>query len=94
MTMKIVSRNGFTPLKNATHRDKALRSSIGNLSLTGFTTIEIAIVIVAAVVLIGIIFFAIKPSQQLIDLGYKNVYNLEGGMNAWQASGKEIYEKG
>ena len=58
---------GFTPLKNATHRDKALRSSIGNLSLTGFTTIEIAIVIVAAVVLIGIIFFAIKPSQQLID---------------------------
>jgi len=35
-----------------------------------------------------------SASQQLIDLGYKNVYNLEGGMNAWQASGKEIYEKG
>jgi len=34
---------------------------------TGFTTIEIVIVIVAAVVLIGIILFAIKPSQKLID---------------------------
>src|SRR3989344_9553418 len=34
-----------------------------------------------------------SASQQLIDLGYKNVYNLEGGMNAWQTSGREIYEK-
>ncbi len=29
-------------------------------------------------------------TAQLIDMGYKNVYNLEGGMKAWESSGKEL----
>jgi len=33
---------------------------------------------------------ATTSSQQLIDLGYTNVYNLEGGMNSWQESGREL----
>jgi len=31
-----------------------------------------------------------SASQQLIDLGYKNVYDLEGGMNAWQLKGNDL----
>lgn len=29
-------------------------------------------------------------AQQLTDLGYTEIYDLDGGMNAWQTSGKEI----
>jgi rhodanese-related sulfurtransferase len=29
-------------------------------------------------------------SQELIDLGYTMVYDLEGGMNAWESSGREV----
>lgn len=29
-------------------------------------------------------------TDQLIEMGYKNVYNLEGGMNTWEAAGKEV----
>ncbi len=32
-------------------------------------------------------------TAQLIDIGYKNVYNLEGGMKAWEASGRNIVVK-
>ncbi|AJF61743.1 TPA: rhodanese-like domain-containing protein [Candidatus Woesearchaeota archaeon] len=28
-----------------------------------------------------------EASQELIDMGYKNVYNLVGGTNAWRAKG-------
>jgi len=35
---------------------------------------------------------ATTSSQQLIDLGYTNVYNLEGGMNSWQESGRELID--
>ncbi len=31
-----------------------------------------------------------EAAKQLVSLGYKNVYNLEGGMNAWRESGREI----
>ncbi len=31
-------------------------------------------------------------SQTLLDLGYTNIENLDGGMNAWSASGREIIQ--
>jgi phage shock protein E len=31
-----------------------------------------------------------QAAQALIDLGYTNVWNLDGGMNAWQASGQTL----
>ncbi len=34
-----------------------------------------------------------SASQQLIDLGYKNVYDLEGGMDAWSENGKKLISK-
>ena len=32
-------------------------------------------------------------AQTLLDLGYTNVWNLDGGMNAWQASGRALIQK-
>jgi rhodanese-related sulfurtransferase len=32
-------------------------------------------------------------AQALLDLGYTNVWNLDGGMNAWQASGRTLVQK-
>jgi rhodanese-related sulfurtransferase len=32
-------------------------------------------------------------SQTLLDLGYTNVWNLDGGMNAWQSSGRSLVQK-
>ena len=32
-------------------------------------------------------------SQQLVELGYKNVYDLDGGMKAWESSGRELLFK-
>jgi rhodanese-related sulfurtransferase len=32
-------------------------------------------------------------AQTLLDLGYTNVWNLDGGMNAWQASGRQLVQK-
>ena len=32
-------------------------------------------------------------SQALIDLGYTNIDNLDGGMNAWTASGRPIVQQ-
>lgn len=29
-------------------------------------------------------------AEQLIEIGYENIYNLEGGMNAWKESGKDL----
>jgi len=33
-------------------------------------------------------------AQTLLDLGYTNVWNLQGGMNAWTASGRTLVNKG
>ena len=33
-----------------------------------------------------------QVSQKLADLGYEMVYDLEGGMNSWQAGGRELVE--
>ena len=33
-------------------------------------------------------------AQTLLDLGYTNVWNLDGGMNAWVASGRSLVDKG
>jgi rhodanese-related sulfurtransferase len=33
-------------------------------------------------------------AEQILELGYKEIYNLEGGMKAWEASGKEILQLG
>jgi len=33
---------------------------------------------------------SIEASQKLIDLGYENVYNLEGGANSWRVAGYEF----
>jgi len=32
-------------------------------------------------------------SQTLLDLGYTHIYNLDGGMNAWTSSGRQIVNK-
>jgi phage shock protein E len=32
-------------------------------------------------------------AQTLLDLGYTNIENLDGGMNAWQASGRTLIQK-
>jgi rhodanese-related sulfurtransferase len=31
-----------------------------------------------------------QAAQTLLDVGYTNVWNLDGGMNAWQASGRQL----
>lgn len=32
-------------------------------------------------------------AQTLLNLGYANIWNLDGGMNAWQASGRTLVQK-
>jgi phage shock protein E len=32
-------------------------------------------------------------AQTLLDLGYKNIWNLDGGMDAWTASGRKTVQK-
>ncbi len=34
-----------------------------------------------------------EASQKLADLGYTHIYDVPGGMIAWQASGREIVDK-
>jgi phage shock protein E len=34
-----------------------------------------------------------QAAQTLLDLGYTNIWNLDGGMNAWQASGRALVQK-
>ena len=34
-----------------------------------------------------------QAAQTLLDLGYTNIWNLDGGMNAWQASGRQLVTK-
>jgi rhodanese-related sulfurtransferase len=32
-------------------------------------------------------------AQTLLDLGYRNIWNLDGGMDAWTASGRKTVQK-
>ena len=34
-----------------------------------------------------------QAAQTLLDLGYTDVWNLAGGMNAWQASGRSLVDR-
>jgi phage shock protein E len=34
-----------------------------------------------------------EAAQTLLDLGYSNVWNLDGGMNAWEESGRQLVNK-
>ena len=34
-----------------------------------------------------------QAAQTLLDLGYTNVWNLDGGMNAWTSSGRTLIQK-
>jgi rhodanese-related sulfurtransferase len=34
-----------------------------------------------------------EAAQTLLDLGYTNVWNLDGGMNAWTSSGRQLVQK-
>ena len=34
-----------------------------------------------------------QAAQTLLNLGYTNVWNLDGGMNAWQSSGRTLVNK-
>jgi phage shock protein E len=29
-------------------------------------------------------------SQQLVDIGYEDIYDLDGGMNSWEESGRDL----
>jgi rhodanese-related sulfurtransferase len=33
---------------------------------------------------------SVQAAQTLLDLGYTNIWNLDGGMNAWEASGRQL----
>jgi len=33
---------------------------------------------------------SVQASKELSDIGYKHIYNLDGGVNAWRAQGFEI----
>jgi len=34
-----------------------------------------------------------QAAQTLLNLGYTNIWNLDGGMNAWQTSGRTLVQK-
>ena len=34
-----------------------------------------------------------EVADKLKELGYKNIYNLEGGMNEWESSGRKLINK-
>ena len=36
---------------------------------------------------------SVQAAQTLLDLGYTSVLNLDGGMNAWQSSGRTLVQK-
>ena len=98
-----------TRIDRAPAEPRPATSTLGRVALLVVVLVLVAAVVIAADFVFGAISGSTSadpsssptapsatPSssrQALLDLGYTNVWNLDGGMNAWQTSGRKLVQK-